>query len=124
MRLSQDKARKLSMLVWRERARRWLPVAAAFAVMVALFTLVLEKQIERVDKTVEMNEREGTVTGLANGSTARGPAILSVHLDDGRDVQAFSNFRIAPPNGTHVVIAEARHASGRMTYDVVRLLDH
>ena len=46
-----------------------------------------------------------------------------VHLDDGRDVEAFSHFRVAPPNGAHVVVAEARHASGRVTYDVVRLFD-
>ena len=48
---------------------------------------------------------------------------IHVHLDDGRDVEAFSHFRVALPNGAHVVVAEARHASGRVTYDVVRLVD-
>jgi len=50
-------------------------------------------------------------------------SVIYVHLDDGRDVEAFSHFRVAPPNGAHVVVAEARHASGRVTYDVVRLFD-
>ena len=122
MRLSEEKARRLSALVWRERMKRWLPVAAGVVVLAGVFGFVLSQQIRRADRTVEVQERDGTVTGLKSGSAARGASILHVHLDDGRDVEAFSTFRVVPP-GAHVIIAEEKHASGRLTYDVLRLLD-
>jgi hypothetical protein len=123
MRLSNEKARRLSTLIWRDRARRWLPVTAGVLAMAAIFGFVLANQMGRVDRTVEVKQRDGTVTSIKRGSAARGASILNVHLDDGRDIEAFSVLRILPAAGSHVVIAEARHASGRLTYDVVRLLD-
>jgi hypothetical protein len=123
MRLSNEKARRLSTLIWRDRARRWLPVTAGVLAMAAIFGFVLANQMGRVDRTVEVKQRDGTVTSIKRGSAARGASILNVHLDDGRDIEAFSVLRTLPAAGSHVVIAEARHASGRLTYDVVRLLD-
>jgi hypothetical protein len=123
MRLSDEKARRLSALVWRERLRRWLPVAAGLVFMAAVFGFVLARQIGRADRTVDVRQHDGTITGHKSLTSARGASILYVRLDDGRNVDAFSTLRVAPPNGSHVVIAEARHASGRLTYDIVRLLD-
>jgi hypothetical protein len=54
---------------------------------------------------------------------ARGAAVVHVHLDDGREVDAFSAMRLVPVAGTHVQISEARHASGRLTYDITGLAD-
>ena len=122
MRLSQDKARRLSALVWRERLWRWLPIAAGVLAAAGVFVFVLANQVARVDRTVEVQERDGTVTGLKGGNAARGASILRVHLDDGRDVEAFSTLRVVAP-GSHVVLTEARHASGRLTFDVLRLHD-
>jgi hypothetical protein len=124
MRLSQDKARKLSALVWRERARRWLPVLAVVLALAGAFALVLANRVSHLDRTVDVKERDGLVTGLKSGGNARGAAVVSVHLADGRDVEAFSGFRVVPSTGAHVVVAEERHASGRLTYDVLRVLDH
>jgi hypothetical protein len=124
MRLSDEKARQLTTLVWRDRARRWLPIFAGLLALLGVFTYYLSNQLTRVDRTVEVLERDGTVIGIKRGSAARGAAVLQVHLDDGRDVDAIATLRVAPAKGTHVVVAEARHASGKLTYDVVRLLDH
>jgi len=121
MRLSEDKARRLSSLVWRERARRVLPLALAAVVIAVGFTALLLNQMGRADRTLEVKTREGTVVHVK--SAQRGAAIMTVHLDDGQDVDAFSALRIMPPAGTHVLINEARHASGRLTYDIQSVVD-
>ena len=122
MRLSDDKARRLTALVWRERARRWLPVLLVVLALAGGLTFMLSSQVERADRTVAVHEREGTVLGIKQGGS-RGASIVRVHLEDGRDVDAYSTSRVVLPKGSHVVVAEARHASGRLTYDVVRLVD-
>jgi hypothetical protein len=119
MKLSDEKARRLTALVWRERARRWLPIIAVTVGIFAVVSFFLARQIERADRTVDVKNHEGTVIAVKRGG-ARGAAVVRVHLDDGRDVDAFSALRLVPLTGTHVVIGEARHASGRLTYDVVR----
>jgi hypothetical protein len=122
MRLSDDKARRLTALVWRERARRWLPVLLVVLVLAGGVTFMLSSQVERADRTVAVHQREGTVLSIKQGGS-RGASIVRVHLDDGRDVDAYSTSRIVVPKGAHVIVTEARHASGRLTYDVVRLVD-
>ena len=121
-RLSDDKARRLSALLWRERLKRWLPVAVGLVLFAGVYTYFNMHQLARVDQTVDVQQHDGHVTDHKSGNSPVA-SILYVHLDDGRDVEAFSHFRVAPPNGAHVVVAEARHASGRVTYDVVRLFD-
>ena len=123
MRLADEKARRLSVLLWRERVRRWLPALVGVLVMAGALAFMLANQLGRVDRTVEVQEHDGTVTSIKRGNNARGASVIRVHLDDGRDVEAVSTLRIVPPKGAHVVIAEGRHASGRLTYDVVRLTD-
>jgi hypothetical protein len=122
MRLSDDKARRLTALVWRERARRWLPVLLVALALTGGLTFMLSSQVERADRTVDVHEREGTVLSIKQGGS-RGASIVRVHLADGRDVDAYSTSRVVVPKGAHVIVTEARHASGRLTYDVVRLVD-
>ena len=122
MRLSDEKARRLTALVWRERARRWLLVLLVVLAVAGALTYVLSSQVQSADRTVDVRERDGTVVSIKQGGS-RGASIVRVHLDDGREVDAFSASRIVPPKGSHVVVAEGRHASGRLTYDVLRLVD-
>jgi hypothetical protein len=121
MRLSQEKSRRLTALVWRERARRWVPIALAVVVLFAGVTYMFARQAEHVDRTVEVVVHGGTVTGTSRAGARS--AIAHVHLDDGRDVDALSLLTVIPPAGTHVVVSESRHASGRLTFDVKRLSD-
>ena len=122
MRLSDDKSRRLTRLVWRERVRRWGPLVAAALILFAFVAYFTELAVDRTDRTVDVQERPGTVLAVKPGG-GRGASILHVHLEDGRDVDAVSALRITPQAGAHVVIYEGRHASGRLTYDVVRLTD-
>jgi hypothetical protein len=120
MRLSDEKARRLGWLVWRERARIAVPAIAAVLVLGGLLVFTTEWQIGHSDRTVDVHVHEATVVAVKR-TAARGAAVVRVHLDDGRDVDAVSALRLTPPAGAHVLVNEARHASGRLTWDVVRL---
>ena len=102
------------------RTSHALPLVALAAVMAAVLTWLLAWQVEKSDATVDVKVHQATVLGVKHAGT-RGAAILHVHLDDGRDVDAASVMRVDPQPGAHVVVNEARHASGRVTYDVARL---
>ena len=109
------------MLVWRERARRGLLALIVLLAVAGAATYMLSSQTQRADRTLEVREREGTVVSVKQGGS-RGASVIRVHLDDGREVDAHSTSRLVLPPGSHIVIAETRHASGRLTYDVVRVV--
>jgi len=121
MRLSDDKARRLTRLVWRERAKRALPLVLGAALLFAAVAYFTELSIGHIDRTVAVQQHPGTVVNVKQ-TGPRGSVVL-VHLGDGRDVEAFSSSRIAPHTGERVLINEARHASGRSTYEIARLGD-
>ena len=122
MKLSDDKARRLTQLVWRDRARRWLPIAAAAGVLLAALAFLTESSIDRSDRTVDVQVHKATVVDIKR-TAARGAAVVNVLLDDGRTVDAVSLFRVAPSAGAHVIVNEERHASGRLSFDVVRFAE-
>jgi hypothetical protein len=121
MRLSDDKARRLSSLIWRERLRRFLPLAATAVVLLGVSTLIFINQARRADRTVDVKERDATVVHVKQFAVRAGAAIITVHLDGDRNVDAFSTLQDVPAVGAHVVVSEARHASGRLTYDITRI---
>jgi hypothetical protein len=123
MRLSQEKARQLNALVWRDRMKRVVPLIAVAVGAIALLTFFLMRQVERADRTLDVKTHDATVVNIKRPGNGRGAGIVHVRLDDGRDVDAFSMLRLDPTAGAHVVINEARHASGRLTYDVGRLAE-
>ena len=118
MKLSDDRARTLSRLVWRERLRSALPLvvfACGFAVLTAYFSW----QRSTADPAIAYADLHGTVLDVKR-QTLRSAAIVHVKLDDGRDVDAFSSLGTLLLPGTHVDIAAATHASGKLTYDITR----
>jgi hypothetical protein len=123
MRLSKEKARQLSRLVWRDRLRRALPIVLGVVVLAVGATFFFLEQSERADRTVAVTMHDGQVVHVKKMGAARSAAVVQVHLDDGRDVDAFSALRLVPLPGAHVHISEARHASGKLTYDITGLMD-
>jgi hypothetical protein len=121
MRLSDDKARRLTRLVWRDRARRALPLVLGASLLLAAAAYFTELSIDHIDRTVDVQQQSGTIVNVKQTSP-RG-SIVRVHLGDGRDVEAFSASRLAPHAGERVLVNEARHASGQSTYEVARLVD-
>lgn len=122
MKLSDAKARRLTQLVWRAHARRWLPIVVIALGLLGVVAFFMETQIDRADRTVDVQVHAGTVIDVKRGA-ARGVAIVHVRLDDGREVDAFSALRLTPQAGSHVVINEGHHASGHLTYDVARFAE-
>jgi hypothetical protein len=122
MRLSNDRARRLSRLVWRDRLLRWLPLAAAGLALLGLMVFTFEWRVTHTDGVVGVQMHDATVLS-ARATQSRGLTVFHVHLDDGRDVDAASLMRFLPAPGTHVVISESRHASGRLTWGVERVGD-
>jgi hypothetical protein len=123
MKLSDEKSRRLTALVWRERARRFVPLLLAVVALFAGLTFFFIEQTSRADRTVDVQAHAGTVTGIQRAGSVRSSGVVHVHLEDGRDVDAMSAPRMPLAVGAHVVINEARHVSGRVTYDVVRAGD-
>lgn len=122
MKLSDEKARRLSRLVWFERLRFALPAVVAVLALLGFLLFATEWRIGHADRTVDVKAHEARVVAVKR-TAARGAAVVQVHLDDGRDVDAVSTLRLTPQAGSHVVINEARHASGRLTYDLARMND-
>lgn len=123
MRLSDEKARRLTALVWRERARRWVPVVALVLALGGAFTAYFVRQMDRADRTVDVQVHAAAVLDTTKLGTSPGAGKVHIHLDDGRDVEAFNTLRVLPAPGAHVVVNEARHASGKLTFDVMRIAE-
>jgi hypothetical protein len=112
--------RGLTALIWRERLRKLLPLLGLLVALVGAGFWIIMQRAGRADPTVEVKSHAATVV-LMKRPPSRGISVVNVKLDDGRDVEAISLLPTALVPGTHVVIAEARHASGRLTYDVSRV---
>src|SRR5262245_65753240 len=79
MKLSQENARRLSALVWRERLRRFAPIVLAGLVLTALLTVFLVRQVEQADRPVSVAVHNATVLTVKQGGGA-GPALVPFHL--------------------------------------------
>jgi hypothetical protein len=123
VRLSDENARRLMSLVWRDRLRRALPFVLVAVLIAGGATFFFVERLARADRTLGLTAHEGTVVNVKQLGAARGAAVVQVHLDDGRDVDAFSFIKVVPIPGAHVQVSEARHASGKLTYDVRGLTD-
>jgi hypothetical protein len=123
MKLSSEKARQLTVLVWRERVRRIMPLLLIMLGLIGGFAFLTANRARRIDQTIDVQTHEGTVVNIKRGSPARGAFIVHARLHDGREIDAFSTLRIAPPAGANVLVNEARHASGRYTFEIVRLAE-
>jgi len=112
MRLSEDKARRLNALVWRERARRVLPVIAVAIGAIALLTFFLVRQVEKADRTLDVQVHQGhgrpcqEVRQRSRRRDCRGPSRRRAQCG------GFSALRVDPATGTHVIVNEARHSWG------------
>jgi hypothetical protein len=81
----------------------------------------MEYRLSRIDSAQSFGQIAGTVSfaqPVGNGGGYR----ATVHLADGRDVQAISSLRLALVRGAYVIINETQHVSGRHSYSVARLI--
>ena len=114
---------RLTAMLWRERAKKIAIVAAIVAGVGGLMVGTINYRAGRSDPTVTVAQAHGTVLGLGRGNASRAVFIVSLRLDDGRAVDAFSQLRVQPLTGARVIVSEATHQSGRISYDVVRIAE-
>lgn len=118
MRLSDENARRLTMMIWWERARLWVPIIFGICALIGGLVAITIYQQRRADPVVNVAQHQATVLSVTPGLSRSSAAVLHVHMDDGRDIDAVSRLRVLLAKGSHVQVSDARHASGRHTYDV------
>ena len=123
MRLSNANAKKLSGLVWRERLRKVAIVGAVAAALIGLVVWFTNYRLERADPTLAVTPVEATVTKKDTTRVGRSGFVFHAQLGDGREVDAVAPSGFPPAMGVHVVLGEARHKSGRLSYDLIRTVE-
>jgi len=121
MRLSKSNAQRLSGLVWRERARKAAIAVAAAVLLMGAVVWFTNYRLARADPTLDVHAVDATVAAKEGGRLAR--YVFHAKLADGREVDAVAPNGLPPPVGARVVLGEARHKSGRLTYDLIRLAE-
>lgn len=119
MRLSRDHDRKLTQLIWRERAKRAAFIGALSAVLIGGAAYFNHQRELRADPTLTVNSIEATVIEGPVRWVQRGH-IMHARVADGREVDAWISSGYAPAFGTHVILAEAHHKSGKLSYELIR----
>lgn len=120
MRFSSDRQKKLTGIIWMERLKKALPVILIALVLGGAAIYVSTERAARQDRTVEVKDHKATIIALKR-PRSRGIAIVTARLDDGRVIDALSQLNNVLVADEAVVIAEGIHASGRHTYDVIRV---
>jgi hypothetical protein len=121
--MREENARRLSAMLWRQRLRQGAVVVGVIAVLAGFAIALFRQQVGRLDRTVDVAVHDATVLSVKPSGNAPGAGVVHVHLPDGREVDAFNTLRVMPRTGAHVVVNEARHESGKHTFDVVRLAE-
>jgi hypothetical protein len=120
--MTPEQARRLKMLVWRERLITWGPRVLAVLLAFAAYGLLQYRQREeRVDPVVESHDVQGEIVQATHIAARGGIYTLKVRLSDGRVVQTATNGFLIPHRGEHAVLKEYKHKSGRSTVSLTHL---
>ena len=95
MRLSKEKARQLSRMVWRDRMRRALPIVLAVVVLGAGATYFFLQQMSTPIAPSTEDARRQVVTVKKSGAAAA-TAIVKLMLDDGRESMTSAHAVVRP----------------------------
>lgn len=107
-----QKNREASVFMVKERLKFLAPIVIAGLVigtMVFLRSVDLSSERAKVQGTIVSSTWDQKVVRLQK-------VIVSVHLDDGRDVAATGHFEGPPEKGKHVVVSERVSPFGTVTY--------
>lgn len=120
MRFSTDRQKKLTQLLWMERFKKAAPVILIALVLGGAAFYVANERSARQDRTIEVKDHKASVMAVKR-PRSRGVSIITARLDDGRVVDALSQLNEVLMADEPITIAEGIHASGRHTYDVIRV---
>jgi hypothetical protein len=121
--MTPGQKKQLDRIILMHRLKIIVPSIAVAAVMFGTIAWIMTAQTARIDATLEHHKVAGHVVGAARLTGRRGGFKVHVKLDDGREVDAMSGVPQPPYAGEAVELDAATHASGRVTYSVVRLVN-
>lgn len=121
--MTPEQARQLERMIWKQRLKVLLPSVAAVLLVFGAFAWITAEKAERVDRTLKSRLVAGKVVGGARLTGRRGGFLVHVRLNDGSEVDALSALPQPPVDGEAVELRASAHASGRVTYQVVRLVN-
>lgn len=121
--MTPEQSRRLNRLIWQDRLKRLLPVAVIGVVLLGAMLYVGSLRIAAIDATLETHLIHGEVLGAARLAGRNGGFQVHARLDNGSEVDAVSTLPQPPYQGEEVEIRAAQHASGRTTYNIVKLLN-
>ena len=123
MRLSKTNDRKLTQLIWRERMKRIAAVAVVAAVLGGAAVYLNYERALKADPTVNVVQVEAIVIPGVAGRPIRKGSIFHARMADGHDIDAWSANGFAPAPGARVLLGEAHHKSGKLSYDLIRTVE-
>lgn len=121
--MTPEQARRLNRIVWLDRLRRLGPAVLGLLLLAGGFAFLTGERLSRVDRTLEAHTVGGEVVAAVRMAGRQGGFQVHARLDDGREIDAASRLSQPPFPGERVEIRAASHSSGKVTYDVVRLLN-
>jgi hypothetical protein len=121
--MTPEQKKQLDRAILMQRLKVIIPSVIVVALVFGGYAWVTAEKVARVDRTVESYTVAGHVAGAARLTGRRGAYRLHVRLDGGGEVEAVSALPQPPHDGEAVELRVATHASGRVTYQVVRLVN-
>ena len=121
MKMSRSNAQKLSGLLWRQRLRKIGIGAGVILGLAGLLITFNNLRVARSDPIVIVTPVTATVSRHDTTRSGRTGFLFHANVADGHEVDAIAPNGFAPPVGTTVVLGEAKHKSGRLSYDFIRL---
>ncbi|MGD9866945.1 MAG: hypothetical protein AB7U38_02990 [Hyphomicrobiales bacterium] len=122
--MTPEQTRQLNRMIRRQRLWKWGPVFAAAIAIFGGYSWLTAEKLARVDQVVETREMEGEVTDAARLTGRKGGFAVHVRLPGGEEVDAYSQLAEPLHAGEHVAIRSIAHASGRTTYNIVKVEHH
>lgn len=115
--MSDDVAKRLNRILWRERLKKF----AIAIVAVSVFALYMGYRITHEDRPTGHGNFSGVVSHT-RPTGRRNSYAVEVHLDDGRDIKTYSSTGIAPAEGARVEVSDVSFTSGRHSYRLLKVV--
>lgn len=122
--MTPEQIRQLNRMILRQRLWRWGPVVLAGIAIFGAYTWLTAEKLARIDQVVESHQVEGEVTAAARLTGRKGGFMVHVRLPGGEEVDAYSQLVEPLHAGERVALRAISHASGRTTYDVMKVETH
>ncbi len=118
-----EMARELQRAIWRQRFKSYGPTVTLVLVCAVLGGYLFSFRLDRADPTMALTQLNGTIFEAHRVSGRAAVFVAHIRLDDGKDVNADSTLAAVLKPNERVLLSQARHASGKVSYHVLQVLN-